>query len=96
MTDVSPATVGSKPMKPTSKSVKPTASAPTAAKVITATAATAEPSGECRAIHYDAERAHRNARCQNAYCFLLPHGALPTRSSKTVGRGACDVCTDLT
>jgi hypothetical protein len=38
--------------------------------------AAATPMGECRDVRHDAKRAHRNARCQNAYSFLL-HGVLP-------------------
>jgi hypothetical protein len=60
----------------------------------TASTPTAMP-GDCRDVRHDAKRAHRNARCQNAYRSLL-HGTFPTGSSKTVGVGVCDLCTKLT
>ena len=101
MTKVGCAAVGGKPMKPTATAVKP--SKPTATAVnpskptttaVKATASTATAPCDCRSVGDDAKRANRNARCQNTYC--LPHEAFPTRSSKTVGGGACDHCTDLT
>jgi hypothetical protein len=82
--------MGSKSMKPTA-SAKPmpatAASAPTVAAasattVAAASATTATPSGECRDVRHQAERANRNARCQNSYCFLL-HGAFPNRTTKS-------------
>jgi hypothetical protein len=89
---------------PTAKPGKPTASAkpvPTpAAKSTptpTPTATTATLSGERRDVRHHAERANRNARGQNTYCFL-PHGTFPTRSSKALRclqRSRADL-TDLT
>jgi hypothetical protein len=56
---------------------------PTAKSMPTPTATTATPSGECRDVRHHAERANRNARGQNSYCFF-PHGTFPTRSSKAL------------
>jgi hypothetical protein len=77
MTRVSPATMGSKRMNPTASATTPTVAAASATAASTATL-----SGECRDVRHHAERANRNARSQNSYCFLL-HGAFPNRSSKT-------------
>ena len=64
-----------KSMEPTSaKSMKPTAT--TASAKSMKPAATTRP-GDGSDVRHHAKRAHRNARCQNAYCFLL-HDALPT------------------
>jgi hypothetical protein len=50
-----------------------------AAMPATATAPTAM-TGDCRNVSHDAKRANRNARCQNAYRFLL-HDAFPISKS---------------
>ena len=81
------------------KSMKPAASAKsmeaTASAKSMPTASAATPSAcKRRDVRHDAKRAHRNTRRQNAYCSFA-HSAIPTRSSKTVGVGACDVGTDL-
>jgi hypothetical protein len=74
-----------KPSKPSASAVK-TASTASTMKAATTTSATmptpttAMP-GDCRNVRLDAKRANRNARCQNAYYFLL-HDAFPNRSPK--------------
>jgi hypothetical protein len=68
--------MGSKRMNPTASATTPTAAA--------ASATTATLSGECRDIRHHAERANRNARCQNSYCFLL-HGGSPIEVQKRFG-----------
>jgi hypothetical protein len=82
-----------KSMEPTTSAVKPTTASamkPTTASTVkaatasatmpaTATAPTAM-TGDCRNVSYDAKRANRNARCQNAYRFLL-HDAFPISKS---------------
>ena len=103
-------TMGSKAMKAveaapakrrteaSAKSMEATASAksmPAASAKSMPTASAATPSAcKRRDVRHDAKRAHRNARRQNAYCSFA-HSAIPTRSSKTVGVGVCDVGTDL-
>jgi hypothetical protein len=88
MTHVSHATMSSKPVKPTAsaksmKTTAPTKAVPApAAKPMPTPAATTAPSGECRDVRHHAERANRDARYQNSYCFL-PHGAFPNRTSKS-------------
>jgi hypothetical protein len=86
MPHVGQAPAGSKPMKPTaaaqSMGSMPTPAAkpmPTPAAKSTPTptantATTATLSGECGGVRHHAERANRNACCQNTYRFLL-HGA---------------------
>jgi hypothetical protein len=97
-TEVSTAMATATPVSTTMTTTTVTTTAMAATTVTTTTVTTttmpATPMGECRAVRHDAKRANRNARCQNTYC--LPYGAFPTRSSKTVGGGACDHCTDLT
>ena len=78
MTHVRPATMGGKPMKPAS-AVKSSASAvkATASTVTTTSSVTTR---DCRDVRHEAKRAHRDARCQNAYCFPR-HGAYPISKS---------------
>ena len=66
------------------KTTKPTGmpaptAMPAAATAMPAAAPTAMP-GNCRNVRHDAKRANRNARCQNAYYFLL-HDAFPISKS---------------
>ena len=79
MTHVGPATMGGKPMKPTASAVKAGKSMKPTAPAVKATS-TATPSGKCRGFRHDAKRAHRNARRQNSYHFLL-HGAFHNQKS---------------
>jgi len=72
MTHVRPATMGGKPMKPAASAVKATASTVTTTSSVTAR--------DCRDVRHEAKRAHRDARCQNAYCFPR-HGAYPISKS---------------
>jgi hypothetical protein len=74
--------MGSKRMNPTASATTPTVAAASATAASTATL-----SGECRDVRHHAERANRDARSQNSYCFLL-HGAFPNRSSKIPARNA--------
>jgi len=92
--EVSTAMATATPVSTTMTTTTVTTTAMAATTVTTTAMAAATPMGECRAVRHDAKRANRNARCQNTYC--LPHEAFPTRSSKPVGGGACDHCTDLT
>ena len=73
MTNVRPATMGSKSMK---------ATAPVATTSATPTTSTAF--CDCRSVRDDAKRANRNARCQNTYCFLF-HGGFAQSTSKASG-----------
>jgi len=81
-------TASAKSMKPTASAMKPTASTTPAVKPTASTAPTVKPTastptampGDCRNVSYDAKRANRNARCQNAYRFLL-HDAFPISKS---------------
>jgi hypothetical protein len=84
--------MGSKRMNPTASATTPTAGAASAT-----TATTATLSGECRDIRHHAERANRNARCQNSYCFLL-HGGSPIEVPKALWCSQCSRAdlTDLT
>jgi len=79
MTHVRPATMGGKPMKPAASAVKSSASAvkATASTVTTTSSVTTR---DCRDVRHEAKRAHRDARCQNAYCFPR-HGAYPISKS---------------
>jgi hypothetical protein len=82
MTKVGCATVGTKSMKPAAST---TMKATTASTVKAATASATMPAptampGDCRNVRLDAKRESRNARCQNAYYFLL-HDAFPTSKS---------------
>jgi hypothetical protein len=75
-----------KSMEPTAaaSTVKATASTSTvkaAATASTVTTTSSVTAGDCRDVRHEAKRAHRDARCQNAYCFPL-HVAFPNRSPK--------------
>ena len=66
-----------KPSKPTASAVK---TASTASTMKAATTASPMTAGDCRGVRHNAKCADCDARCWNAYCFLL-HDAYPISKS---------------
>jgi hypothetical protein len=86
MTNVRPATMGSKSMK-AAPAVATTSAVPTTTSAMPTTSAVPTASTafcDCRSVRDDAKRANRNARCQNTYCFLF-HGGFAQSTSKASG-----------
>ena len=87
MTNVRPATMGSKSMKATAPAVATTSAVPTTTSAMPTTSAVPTTSTalcDRRSVRDDAKRANRNARCQNTYCFLV-HGGFAQSTSKASG-----------
>ena len=86
MTNVRPATMGSKSMKATTSAVATASAVPTTTSAMPTTAVPTASTAfcYCRSVRDDAKRANCNARRQNTYCFLF-HGGFAQSTSKASG-----------